>query len=80
MHTTRSLRSAARPVGLAYNKPQLGREALPLCLQLGENHTGPMGPTVHSIIPVRSYPNPNSHKESHAQGRSTKNHRRSRNS
>ena len=29
MHTSRSLKSADRPDGLAYNKSQVGREALP---------------------------------------------------
>ena len=41
-----------------YNKSQTGREALPLCSQLGENHTGPVGPTVHSRVPIGTYPNP----------------------
>ena len=33
MHTNRPLKSADRPVGLAYNKPQLDRETIPLCLE-----------------------------------------------
>ena len=58
MHTSRSPKSADRPDGLAYNKSQAGKEALPLCSQLGAYHTGPMGPTIHNRVSVRTYPNP----------------------
>ena len=58
MHTSRSPKSADRPDGLAYNKSQAGREALPLCSQLGAYHTGSMGPTIHNRVSVRTYPNP----------------------
>ena len=60
MHTSRLLKSADKPDGLAYNKSQPGREALPVCWQLGTDYTGPMGPASHNRVPVRAYPNPTS--------------------
>ena len=42
MHTSRSLKSADRPDGLANNKSQLDREAISLYSQLGVDHIGPM--------------------------------------
>ena len=60
MHTSRLLKSADKPDGLAYNKSQPGREALSVCWQLGTDYTGPMGPASHNRVPVRAYPNPTS--------------------
>ena len=60
MHTSRPSKNADKPDGLAYNKSQHGREALPVCWQLGTDHTGPMGHASHNRVPVRAYPNPTS--------------------
>ena len=60
MHTSRLLKSADKPDGLAYNKSQPGREALPVCWQLGTDYIGPMGPASHNRVPIRAYPNPTS--------------------
>ena len=58
VYSGRPPESVDKSDGLAYKKSQPGREAFPLCSQLGTDNTGPMGPTDHSRVPIRTLPDP----------------------